>query len=61
MYRHIYGKGVYKVRKLLPACVCLRVRGWWPDDADDAAIQQQIGGVAGGANDPYNVADGVEN
>ena len=42
IYRHIFSKGVHGVRRTLPACACILVRQWFPDDADDRKYQQQI-------------------
>ena len=55
-YRHIYGKGKYGVRKDLPACVCLAVGAWWPDDADDRRIQGEADADEADA-DAYDLAD----
>ena len=42
IFRHIFGKGEYGVRRKLPACACNVVQSWYPDDADDAVYQGQI-------------------
>jgi hypothetical protein len=55
VYRHMYGVGQYRVRKDLPACVCLGIRVWWPDDQDDVGFRGRFGTDEDDLSDPFNM------
>jgi hypothetical protein len=55
VYRHMYGVGQYRVRKDLPACVCLGIRVWWPDDQDDVGFRGRFGEDEDDLSDPFNM------
>ena len=53
IYRHIFGKGEYGKRRSLPACTCILLRQWFPDDDADVEYQGQLedGSAAYGLDD----------